>query len=584
MNRQRAASFVLLSGGLMFAVGTGAAWTQWLGWTPILQAAGIGLVALAAMLARKLRVPSDPDREAERHRWQVLKLVSVVLNFLTVMGLVAIVLAIELEAGAIDRVVSRETVAAFSHVLSLLLVAVGGYALWHSLHAPLTVHRSTATQVGHVILAVLVGVLAFLAAWLATGRGVPGTGLGMKDTPVLILIAVTLLALDLFLARSIPTLYILLAAERDVYGGATYFSRSKSVIAPTLGGLALLLAGFLAFLVAGNQRLQIFRGSTDPAFLVLSIGTGMAMLGASVAAWRLARRNDDMPLYQAQSLARDRTATTLLAVSMVLSTTIAVFAMLARLEKGPTWLAPTASVDLFVLALIVAIGPYGAYAAREYARVRRMEERFPDLLRDLASSHQGGLTLPHAVEVAAQGDYGDLSPEIRHMSRQLSWDVPFGDALTDLATRVSTPLVRRAVHVILEADRSGGNTSDVLLAAARDAREIKNLENERRVNMTLYTMILYITFGVFLVVTAILYGQFVPQIITSAEATAGTPGLDIDAASKEEYRTFYYLAAVVQAVGTGIVAGKMGTGRVVLGLPHSTAMVAIAAGVFLVLA
>src|SRR5581483_6360784 len=56
--------------------------------------------------------------------------------------------------------------------------------------------------------------------------------------------------------------------------------------------------------------------------------------------------------------------------------------------------------DMLALAVLAAVGPYGFYQGRQTARLRRLEARFPDFLRDLASSHQGGLTLVAAVTVA----------------------------------------------------------------------------------------------------------------------------------------------------------------------------------------
>jgi flagellar protein FlaJ len=248
---------------------------------------------------------------------------------------------------------------------------------------------------------------------------------------------------------------------------------------------------------------------------------------------------------------------------------------------GLAWLAvlpPALGYHFACWALLAGLGPPGFHAHREQVRVRRLEEHFPDFLRDIASSHKGGLTLHHAASIAARGSYGELTPEVRKMADQLAWNLSFADALQRFAQRVDTPLVQRAVSLILQADRSGGNTADVLLAAARDAREIKTLERERRATMGLYTVVVYITFLVFLAVAAILYARFVPQIVASsmaAQVVAGgeVAGLTSDSLTLAQYRLFYFTAALVQAVGDGLVAGVLGTGRVISGLRHSFVMV-----------
>jgi flagellar protein FlaJ len=258
---------------------------------------------------------------------------------------------------------------------------------------------------------------------------------------------------------------------------------------------------------------------------------------------------------------------------VLLATAGALFAGIGLLGIPTTrWL------DFLTFALLVFIGPYGFYAAARRGRVKRLEERFPDFLRDLAANRKAGLTLPAAVKIASKGEYGALTPEIVRMADQLSWNVAFDEALERFGERAKTPLIQRAVALILEASRTGGNVTDVLLAAARDAREIKNLETERATSMLLYTAIIYIAFLVFLGIAGTLYGTFVPQI---AAATAGVgggsssqvAGLSVGKISVDEYRTFYFVATLVQAVGNGVVAGVMESGRAVMGLRHSFIMV-----------
>jgi flagellar protein FlaJ len=237
-------------------------------------------------------------------------------------------------------------------------------------------------------------------------------------------------------------------------------------------------------------------------------------------------------------------------------------------------------VDVLSIGLLIAVGPIGFYLNHRLNRIRRLEERFPDFLRDLAASHRGGLTLSASVQIAAKGEYGDLTPDIRKMADQLSWNVPFNEALAQMMDRVKTPLVQRAITLIIEASRTGGNTTDVLLAAARDAREIKNLENERRTTMGLYSVIIYITFFVFLAVAAVLYGKFVPEILKSSNAAAHAgnsevAGLRFDTPTKGEYRAFYFLASLVQGIGNGLIGGLFQNGRVLAGMRHAFVMVLV---------
>jgi archaeal flagellar protein FlaJ len=295
------------------------------------------------------------------------------------------------------------------------------------------------------------------------------------------------------------------------------------------------------------------------------------------------------PLYRVRTDPRRTVRRAIVAGSAFLAVALLVPAAILFSGRAIGGLGPPAWIHFFCLGLLAAIGPYGFHAAREARRMRHLEQRFPDFLRDVASSHQGGMTLPNAVAVAARGEYGPLTPEIRRMADQLSWNVAFEEALERFAQRVDTPLVHRAVNLILEANRSGGATTEVLLAAARDAREIKTLEAERHLGMSLYTIVIYITFLVFLAVAAVMYAQFVPQLVASSEAVQQAGAIDPVAGlggpqlRLEDFQLFYFMAAVVQGLGDGIVAGLMGSGRAVLGLRHSFVMVLLSYLTFAIL-
>ncbi len=255
------------------------------------------------------------------------------------------------------------------------------------------------------------------------------------------------------------------------------------------------------------------------------------------------------------------------------------------LGETPWGLSPDLWLDTLTFAVVVGLGAPGYFAWRDHVRRRRLEERFPDFLRDIAVARRAGLTLVSAVDVAAEGDYGELTPEIRRMSRQLRWNVTFVEALQKFGQRVQTPLVERAINLIEEASRSGGSVTDVILAASRDARESRMLEEDRRMSMGLYVAIIYITFLVFLGVVGVMQGTFIPEILAAGEAASGSGaanvgGLDFSGVTLREYHTFYFLAALVQGVGNGIVAGIIETGKARAGFRHSVAMTLVAWGVF----
>lgn len=231
-------------------------------------------------------------------------------------------------------------------------------------------------------------------------------------------------------------------------------------------------------------------------------------------------------------------------------------------------------------AMVVACLPLAIFSSRRAHNIRLVEQRFPDLLRDLNESHSAGLTMAQAVRVAAKGDYGRLNPEVRRMANQVSWGTSFPDALKMFSQRIDTPLIHRAVALIIKATEAGGNVKDVLAAAARDARELKSLEQERRGGMVLYVIVIYVAFAVFLAVVAALQGLLIPAVLSSTNAAAGAGGglasIGLNQGlTIQDFHFIYYGVGLVQAVGSGVVAGVMSEGTVRAGLKHIVILVGV---------
>lgn len=234
-------------------------------------------------------------------------------------------------------------------------------------------------------------------------------------------------------------------------------------------------------------------------------------------------------------------------------------------------LASPYGIEIIGGGLLVWTGTAAVLQARRTRLARLREERFPDFVRDLAISRRAGLSLPAAVTIAARGDHGELTPLVQKMAAQLESNVPFIEAFMMLAHQVDTPLVRRLTALLEQATRAGGNVSEVLLAASRDARTQLRMRNDRVANMQVYIAVVYVSFAVFLLITLSLYLSFLPKL-TSAGGAA-LQGLSVGGPSLADYRTFYFAAGVSQAIGHGLVIGVLTYGRALSGLAHAFLMI-----------
>ncbi len=222
------------------------------------------------------------------------------------------------------------------------------------------------------------------------------------------------------------------------------------------------------------------------------------------------------------------------------------------------------AIDYIVFGVICLFLPYGVYGYRRDQIRARVEEKFPDFLRDLAEYWKGGLSMTVAIQTLAKGEYGNLNDEVNKMSSQISWGVAFGEVLEMFTERVTSPIVTRAVRMVDEANRAGGRISDILLAASYDAREIKALETERRQEVGSYVTVIYASFFVYLGIILVLASTFVPAIVDSSAASGGSMSignLTIREMNEVWISTVFLYSLIIQGTGMGMAAGFMSTGK-----------------------
>ncbi|MGC8546499.1 MAG: type II secretion system F family protein [Thermoplasmata archaeon] len=229
---------------------------------------------------------------------------------------------------------------------------------------------------------------------------------------------------------------------------------------------------------------------------------------------------------------------------------------------------PTGNVIILFNAIIMAISialiPPGIYDYIRNKRIREIENRLPDFLRDVAEASRFGMTLADAIVSASKGRYGILTNEIRKMAYQIEWGVPVGVALESFLSRASTPLTKRIVSTIIKSNEAGGNVSDVLNMVANYSREVQQLNKEKFSQLSSYTVVLLIAYGVFLVTILILNVQFFPQMIKAGQSATGSVSNNIASINVSIIPTVKLIfagAIIVHAVGDGLMAGVLKDGR-----------------------
>jgi len=238
--------------------------------------------------------------------------------------------------------------------------------------------------------------------------------------------------------------------------------------------------------------------------------------------------------------------------------------------------------DFMVLGVLSAIGPIGFYNHMQTKRKKDVENYLPDFLREISSATASGMTVFDAIHAASLEDQGHLTDEIRRMSAQLSWGISVQDALNNFAKRIGTNSVKRMVITINKALEIGGNTAAVFEAAAKEIDQSKRVEIQRKAEMSMYSIVIFISFFVFLAVILIIDKTIFSAIFDLQDQMAGQSigNMRIALIDHDLLTYTFFSFVLVQSLGGGLLGGFMMDGRLSSGVRFGFILVVITFVVF----
>ena len=245
---------------------------------------------------------------------------------------------------------------------------------------------------------------------------------------------------------------------------------------------------------------------------------------------------------------------------------MSVLSAVAIVTFGVLTVGFSTALDNFVFfGLLTVISPIAILNYIDYRWRKAVDAHLPDLFRSIVQAQEIGMTLPKALEDAAERDYGPLTPELKKMTVQISWGASFEEALLAFGRRVGTVLTQRTVPMIIEASRSGGSVEKVFDPMGKFVQTTILLEKERKTQTRPYIAIIYVALFVFLFTIVILFQTFFTDV-------EGVALFSVPTSSPADLKRIFLHLTLVQGFFSGLVAGKMGEGSISAGLKHSLIM------------
>ncbi len=239
-------------------------------------------------------------------------------------------------------------------------------------------------------------------------------------------------------------------------------------------------------------------------------------------------------------------------------------------------------IDIILLASVVAMIltiPYGIMDFLDMRIYYEAERRVADFLRDIAEYTTFGMPISEAIVRTADIDYGPLSKEVKRVATLISWGIPVEIALSRFGTEINSPNIIRAGKLILKAAESGSNISDVMNLVSDFTTQMQLIRNSRFTEMKSYTMVMMISFGVFLFVVLVIDALFLPKISAHGFASFG---MSVTKQQIQSIKNVFNIGMVVQGGGTGILSGVLRDGRISSGVLLSGILIFISSIVLII--
>ncbi len=214
----------------------------------------------------------------------------------------------------------------------------------------------------------------------------------------------------------------------------------------------------------------------------------------------------------------------------------------------------------------------------ELKRQKTIEVMFLNFTRSLVESVKSGVSIPRSIQNVARKNFGPLNPYITKLSNQIEWGIPTPKALQTFADDTENKVIKRSISLMVEAEKSGGDITDILSSVVGSVVSVKKMKEERKAMVHSQVMQGYIIYYVFIGIMLALDLWLFPQLGQASSASSGSvSGISLGGAGSFDLGPVFFTLIMVQGFFAGIMIGKFSEGTLKTGLLHSLIMMVSAA-------
>lgn len=237
-------------------------------------------------------------------------------------------------------------------------------------------------------------------------------------------------------------------------------------------------------------------------------------------------------------------------------------------------------IFLIGLGIAAMVFPFIVSVTNESKKEQEINEMFLEFSRNLAESVNIGTPISKSIINMAKKKYGALTPHIEKLGNQISLGIPVHRAFENFASDVNNSVISRAVTLISEAERAGGEIDYILDSVAESISQIEKLKTERKAAVSSLVAQGYIIYFIFIGIMLMMEFKILPlaaQVsslkgLSSNSLTLSEGALQAPVFSSDNLSNLFLSLLLAQGFFCGFAIGKLTEGNLKAGIKHSFIM------------
>lgn len=224
------------------------------------------------------------------------------------------------------------------------------------------------------------------------------------------------------------------------------------------------------------------------------------------------------------------------------------------------------------VGVLVGIAPFVISIIQESNIAREKEEMFLEFARNLVESVKTGTPISKSIVNVKNKSYGVLSDNVKKLANQIQLGISLNAALQVFAKDVNNKSISRALTLIGQAEKAGGDIGEILEDVADAVAMSDKLKKERKAVISTLVVQGYIIFFVFIVIILVMQFKILPMVSGIADTGVGIAGVAPVGTNPEDMSNAFLYLLLVQGFFSGLVIGKLSEGNIKAGIRHSFAL------------